>query len=195
MQKRAFITGTSKGIGKSLADLLLAQNYLVFGYSRTNTIKHPNFTFKKIDLSNLKKVKEIVFPESDNSSVLLINNAATIGDIVPLNLKKEDAIIQEYNLNIIAPALLCSKFIKSFKNEEKQILNIGSGAARNPISSWSTYCSAKSALDMLTEVICVESCKKLKTLSVHPGVVDTKMQEKIRHTDVKYFPLKYKFRD
>ena len=48
---------------------------------------------------------------------------------------------------------------------------------------------------MLTEVICVESCKKLKTLSVHPGVVDTKMQEKIRHTDVKYFPLKYKFRD
>lgn len=195
MKKVAFITGTSQGIGKSLAELLLQKNYMVFGYSRTNNIKHPNFTFTNIDLSNLEKVQEFTFPNLVNSTFLLINNAGSIGEIIPLSLKKENAIIREYNLNIIAPTLLCSKFIRSYIDQDKQILNIGSGAANNPIASWSTYCSAKSALDMLTEVICVESYKKLKIFSVHPGIVDTKMQQEIRQTEDKHFPLVDKFRD
>ncbi len=195
MKKVAFITGTSQGIGKSLAELLLQKNYMVFGYSRKNTIRHPNFTFTNIDLSNLEKVQELAFPHLTNRNFLLINNAANIGEIRPLSLKKENAIIREYNLNIIAPALLCSKFIRLYGNQNKQILNIGSGAANNPIASWSTYCSAKSALDMLTEVICLENHKKLKTFSVYPGIVDTKMQEEIRQSQAKHFPLVAKFRD
>ena len=119
MQKVAFITGTSKGIGKAIAKILINKNYVVFGYSRTNTIKHPNFNFTKIDLSNLEKVKKLNFPELDNAEVLLINNAARIGEIIPLNLKKETNIINDYNLNIITPTILCPKFINSFTNSKK----------------------------------------------------------------------------
>ena len=50
MQKVALITGTSSGIGKALAELLLSKSYLVFGYSRTNQIEDKNFTFTSIDL-------------------------------------------------------------------------------------------------------------------------------------------------
>ena len=151
MQKVALITGTGSGIGKAFAELLLSKDYIVYGYSRTNYIQHANFIFTAIDLSNLESVKELQFPKCKSEDILLVNNAATIGEAMPLHLKKDATIINDYNLNIIAPTLLCSKFMNSYADTQKLIINIGSGAANNAIASWNTYCPTKSALDMLTK--------------------------------------------
>ena len=176
-----------------MAELLISQNYFVFGYSRTNTIEHPNFNFTKIDLSNLEKVKKLIFPKFKNANVLLINNAARVGEIIPLNLKMDSDIINDYNLNIICPTILCAKFINSFAGNKKKIINISSGAANSAIASWSTYCATKSALDSLTNVISEENHSNLTIFSVHPGVVDTEMQTEIRKADIDFFPLLSKF--
>jgi benzil reductase ((S)-benzoin forming) len=194
LQKVALITGTGSGIGKALAKLLLNEKYSVFGYSRTNQIKHANFTFTKIDLSDLETVQKIKFPKiKATTEVLLVNNAATIGSIIPINKKSENEIIGEYNLNIISPTLLSRKFINTYADNIKLLINIGSGAANSPIASWSTYCATKSGLDMLTKVITEEKHKNLTVLSIHPGVVDTKMQQEIRKSDPEFFPLLDKF--
>jgi len=195
LRKFALITGTGTGIGKTVAELLLTEGYFVFGYSRNNSIEHPHFTFTQIDLSNLEAIQEIQFPTIDSENLLLINNAATIGEILPLNLKKETDIINEYNLNIITPTILCSKFISTYTDKKKIIINIGSGAANHAIASWNTYCASKSALDMLTKVISEEKHKNLTVFSVHPGVVDTDMQKEIRESDINSFPLHQKFVD
>ena len=194
MTKTAFITGSGKGIGKAISELLLLKGYQVFGYSRSNSINHTHFSFTRIDLTDLEKIQKLSFPKV-SGEVLLINNAGTIGEIKPLNLKSEKAIINEYNLNIIAPTLLCKKFLESFPTQEKIILNISSGAANKSIPSWSTYCATKAALDMLTGVIAEENHKNLTVFSVHPGVVDTNMQSEIRNSDPKNFPLLSKFID
>jgi len=193
VQKLALITGTGSGIGKALAKLLLDKNYKVIGYSRTNQIIHTNFTFIKIDLSNLAATKKLVFPQTNKSDVLLVNNAATIGTIIPFNKKATKDIITEYRLNLIAPTLLSQKFISTYKKNSKLLINIGSGAANSPIPSWSTYCATKAGLDMLTQVITEENHKNLTVLSVHPGIVDTNMQKKIRETKPDLFPLLSKF--
>ena len=59
MNPIVLITGTGKGIGKSLAEKFLKKGFNVFGYSRENKIKHTNFTFIKINLNDLKLVKSL----------------------------------------------------------------------------------------------------------------------------------------
>ena len=193
VQKVALITGTGVGIGKATAELLLKEGYLVFGYSRTNKINHPNFTFTSIDLSDLTYVNDLAFPIINSNNVLLINNAATIGSIVPFDKKETSDIINEYNLNLVSPTILSRKFMTSYTEQENLLINIGSGAANSPINSWSTYCAAKAALDMLTKVIAEENHEKLRVFSIHPGIVDTNMQKTIRSTDEHLFPLLSKF--
>ena len=187
------ITGTGGGIGKATAELLLKKGFLVFGYSRTNKIYHPNFTFTSIDLSNLTQVNDLVLPIINSDNILLINNAATIGSIAPFHKKETINIINEYNLNLVSPTILCRKFITTYPNKKKLLINIGSGAANNPIPSWSTYCAAKAGLEILTRVIAEENHKNLTVFSIQPGIVDTNMQKTIRATNPNLFPQLSKF--
>lgn len=190
----AIITGTGQGIGKAIATLLLKQGYFVYGISRKNNIQNPNFKYLKLDLSNIQALKDIQLPQAKTNNIVLINNAANIGEISPLNLKKEDNIVNEYNVNIIAPSILCKKFINQYVDIQKLIINISSGAANNAIASWNIYCASKAALDMLTKVIAKENHNLLDIYSVHPGIVNTNMQKIIRNTKSELFPEKNKFR-
>ena len=176
MHKAAFITGTGDGIGKSLAQLMLEKGYIVFGYSRKNNLKHPNFNFTKIDLSNLESVQNINFPDIKFKDIILINNAGTIGKIVPIHLKTEQEIVYEYNLNIIAPTILSNKFITKYFNYKKTIINISSGSDK--IYSILEYLLCyKSALDRLTDTISEEKIPNLEIYSIHPGIVEHKYKK------------------
>ena len=192
MKKTALITGSSKGIGKELSLLLLEKGYTVFGYSRTNSIRHKNFHFNQIDLSSIQNLESINLPKLDEDEhVCLINNAGEIGEIDKFGNKKTNDIINEFNLNTVAPSILSNSFIRSYQDKSNHpiIINISSGAALRPIESWGTYCQSKAALDMLTKIINQEH-NSIKAYSIYPGVVDTEMQKKIRDTDIEKFALK-----
>lgn len=197
-----FITGTGRGIGKSLAMLILQnERNFVFGISRSNEIVNRNFAFLKTDLNETEIIKSFEFPEfKDAESVVLVNNSISRFEFKHLGKRSSENIIENYNVNIVSPSLLINNFLGKYQhsNCRKIILNISSGAAYNPIESWSTYCATKAALAMLSEVINLE--QKIKhpdnpvyVFSVSPGVVNTDAQRNIRNVSPEDFSMVGKF--
>ncbi|HMS63730.1 MAG TPA: SDR family NAD(P)-dependent oxidoreductase [Ignavibacteria bacterium] len=194
-----FITGTGRGIGKALAELLLqSENNFVYGLSRSNEIANKNFKHLKTDLNETDKVKLFEFPGLENAeSIVLVNNSFSKMEILHMGKRTSENIIENYNVNIISPSLLINNFLKkyqSYENCKRIIINISSGAATTPIEAWSTYCASKSALAMMSEVINVEQKLKHPENPVHifsfsPGVVDTDAQKEIRKASPEDFSM------
>ena len=189
----AYITGTSSGIGKALAELMLKNDHKVVGLSRNQTIRHPNYHQVTIDLSDINQTNAFNFSFDPDEEVILVNNAGTIGPIKPVGQQKSNDIIKLNNLNITAPQILSNAFIDQYSKGKQfyQIINISSGAAKRPIDAWAIYCASKAALDLFSESMAEElvtrSQKNWKIHAIAPGVVDTKMQSVIRQSNPKDF--------
>jgi benzil reductase ((S)-benzoin forming) len=185
-----FITGPSKGLGKSLVEILLKdENSFVYGYARTCAVKHERYVHFEIDLSALDVVQNITFPNlKEPEKIVLINNAGMVGDVNHVGNLDNQKIIDCYNLNLITPVILTNVFIAQYASlsNEKLVVNISSGAGRTPIDGWNVYCSTKAGVDMFSQVLNEEAKidnSNVKVLSLAPGIIDTDMQVEIRNAN------------
>ncbi|HPF93265.1 MAG TPA: SDR family NAD(P)-dependent oxidoreductase [Tenuifilaceae bacterium] len=193
METVFYITGSSRGIGKALAELALnIEDAIVFGISRKKTISHKRYTHITTDLSNIENLTKFEPPLLANAKkVILVNNAGMLGEVAQYGKLASNTIAKTHTLNAIAPAILTNWIISRYSHTASQIviLNISSGAARYPVEGWGNYCSSKASVDMLTKVIALENNNdKIKTFAVAPGIVDTQMQKEIRDTKQENFP-------
>ena len=193
-----YITGTSRGIGKVFAEHLLENpsNYVI-GISRQRSIEHPNYKHFYLDLTDVNAIKEFKFElHSNPQKIYLINNAGVLGFIKPIGKLDASTIISNYTVNLIAPTVLTNAFIECYNSTdaEKVIVNMSSGAGKNPIDGWAVYCASKAGIDMLSRVVDAEQKvreqhpqdsihKGFKIFSIAPGVVNTTMQEEIRNAN------------
>jgi len=197
--KYAWITGTSSGLGKAFAELLLEKGWSVTGIGRNKGHQHPAYHHLYLDLSEQTSAESIHFQFENASEVLLINNAGNLGEIGWMGKIADQPVRHGLILNLVSPAILCNRFLKQTQiaGLKRSILNISSGAAQNPYDGWAMYCSSKAGLDMLSETIALERKLAGDTLtrifSVAPGVIDTPMQDTIRKADPSGFSLINKF--
>jgi benzil reductase ((S)-benzoin forming) len=199
-----FITGTSSGIGKALAEIYLKkENTKVFGYSRSQSIEHDNYSHFKTDLSDPNTVAGFSFPDlPDAEKIVLVNNAGLISEILRLGKLDNKKILNDVTVNLAAPIVLINAFVKKYQKMTipRIIVNVSSGAARRAIDAWGTYCAAKSGIDMIAKVLDEEQKfqkpeHRIKIFSTAPGVVDTQMQDQIRSTDESDFSGLQRFID
>ncbi|WP_026591588.1 (S)-benzoin forming benzil reductase [Bacillus sp. UNC437CL72CviS29] len=200
------VTGTSQGLGEAIATQLLEENTQLICISRGQNEKllekakqkGISFTFHAIDLQDVHHLEthfETIFSsieEKSVSSIHLINNAGTLTPIKPIERSESELLITNVHINLIAPMILTSSFMKHTKNwkVDKRVINISSGAGQKPYFGWGAYCTTKAGLNMFTQCIATEEAEKeypVKTIAFAPGVVDTNMQQQIRQTEKEDF--------
>jgi NAD(P)-dependent dehydrogenase (short-subunit alcohol dehydrogenase family) len=109
----------------------------------------------------------------------LVNNAAVLEPIAPLASADADAWAKALAVNLLAPVHLIVATLPHLREQQGRIINVSSGAAVWPIERLSAYCVTKAALNHLSSVLALEE-HRVTVLSVHPGEVDTAMQEQAR---------------
>lgn len=206
MEKILIITGGNKGIGAGIAEVYHKYGYHIISISRSHIKKLYTTEQYHTDLSNptnCESILEEVFShlsKEEATSITLVNNAGHIGHVGPIETLKGADFAYTIGVNLVAPLTLTSKFIELTKNWTctKNIYNISSGAAVNPYESWSSYCTSKAGLDMMTRVVAKEQkdCENgANIVSIYPGIVDTEMQEEVRNTPKDKFKSIQRFID
>lgn len=200
------VTGSSKGLGAAIIQELMDTDAEIHCISRTHNPDQLQEARKRqrsvhhhsYDLARHEGIEKLVshiismIPE-EAKSITLINNAGVLHPIAPIGRSSNDDLERHMQVNLIAPLLLTSSFIRytSTLALTKTILNISSGAGKKPYQGWGAYCSAKAGLDMLTRCVGAEQegePNPVKIVSLAPGVIDTDMQELIRATPEQQFP-------
>jgi len=174
--KIIIITGTSKGIGKKVAEYYLSLGHVVVGCSRGKpSIVQENYRHHSLDVSDEKSVKTMLratrkeFKRID----VLINNAG----INRIN-RVEDIKIQDFeavmNVNVQGPLIISKKACQLMKKNGGHVVNIASIWSTISKEGRTSYATSKAALVGLTRSLAVDFASEgILVNAVSPGFTIT----------------------
>lgn len=207
MTELAILTGASRGMGRAMAEQLLAPGVHLLTIERQPAAelsalaaaKGASLTQLAYELTHaqgaaaglaawLHQQKPDAF-----SRASLINNAGIVGRVGPVELDTAESLAAVMRVDLEAPLLLTQAFLAQTAHwqGERRVLNISSGAGRRAIAGWAAYCSAKAGLDMFSRTVALDEARKpngAKIVSLAPGVIDTAMQVQLRSASPEDFP-------
>ncbi|MDC0453615.1 beta-ketoacyl-ACP reductase [Gammaproteobacteria bacterium] len=183
MNKVAFITGASRGIGLAIANALNQAGFDVIGTARgkfdfSPVNKDAKMVPLQLDITSREEVKNLplILKEMDLMPSVIINNAGITKDQLFLRMSDEDwDKVIDTNLNGVFN--VTKTFIKHLvKSRSGRIINISSvsGLMGNP--GQVNYSSAKAALGGFTKSLAKEvGSRNITVNSIAPGFIDTDM--------------------
>lgn len=159
MKKVLIITGSSRGIGRYLAEHYLKCSYYVIGCDLLDSdLNHPNYEHYLLDISDenavismvkgvLKKIKTIGY---------LINNAG-VASMNHILLTPYKTLEKVFKTNTFGTFLLCREVSKiMMKNKFGRIVNFSSVAVPLNLEGESIYSASKIAIEQITRSVSVE---------------------------------------
>jgi len=193
----AVITGGGRGLGRSVALAFGKEGAKVVVAARTQEeIEHVAEELRSLrrdaiaiptDVSSEDQVNQMVKRalEAYGTIDILVNNAGARGPIAPI---QEISLIEwERTLRVnLTAAFLCTKAVLPvmIKKREGKIINVATTMTPRP--NLTPYMVAKAGLIHLTKQLSRELKEyNIQVNAIHPGVMDTQMQEEIRKAGAK----------
>lgn len=196
--KTVVLTGASRGIGAAAAEALVAEGAAVMLLARTSgAITEIATRLRRqggraeamtCDVAEMSQVSAAIAHANDvfGRIDVLINNAGVIEPIGPISSIDPAAWDRTIDVNLKGVFHGMRAVLPLMRAQGGGIIiNIGSGAAHNPLEGWSHYCAAKAATHMLTRCAHLENRGQgVRVMSLSPGTVATDMQRAIRASGI-----------
>jgi NAD(P)-dependent dehydrogenase (short-subunit alcohol dehydrogenase family) len=193
----ALITGAGRGIGRAVALTLAEEGATVVVTSRTRREVEETARLVRAagghgvalvaDVASAPSVAALVRTASRRAGPIdvLVNNAGLLEPIGPIWSVRPAAWRRNVRVNLDGVFLCAHAVLPGMMARRRGVIvNVSSGAGRNPRYGWSAYCAAKAAVDHLTRVMAIELRDHgVRVNAVYPGAVETRMQAMIRSTD------------
>lgn len=157
--KTIVITGTRKGIGKSLSEHYLAEGWQVAGCSRgESSIEHANYRHFSLDVSDEPAVVSMAralkkeFGEVD----ALLNNAG-IASMNHALLTPAETVNRILSTNVVGTFLFCREMAKLMRGKKTgRIVNFTTVAHPLNLEGEAIYAASKAAVESLTRILARE---------------------------------------
>lgn len=210
MEQRIYIlTGASRGLGRAMAEQLLAPGHRLLTMARhadatltaLAAAAGADLTAWEVDLADAGAVAERLqhwLSTQTPAPAALINNAAALSTPGPLRDSTFEELENAVRVGLEAPLLLTAAFIRATASwpGRRRVLNISSGLGRHPMAGSASYCAVKAGLDHGSRALALEEADQpngVRVVSLAPGVIDTDMQVQLRGADPAQFPEQARF--
>lgn len=194
MNKVVIVTGGASGIGLSIAEKLLKNNYqVIISYNsstdsaRSLLEKYENLDIFQIDLSNPENTQSLIdFAFSKYRKIDLLVNNAGVDLVKMINDTTFDDFDYIMKVNLYSPYFLARGVAKHMIDAKYgNIINISSILGITGGSCESAYSISKAGLDGLTKSLAQElGPSNIRVNSIAPGLIDTKMNSNLTTDEI-----------
>lgn len=183
-ERRALVTGASRGLGRALAHELARRGAVVFGVARD--ADEISAAMRDVGHAVVADVGAAGAPEAIAAQVaelggvdVLIHNASTLGPTpLPALADLDDRALERvFEVNVLGPQRLTRALLGPMRRAKRGwVVAISSDAAVEAYEGWGAYGASKAALDQLTRVLAVElEGTGIRALAIDPGEMNTTM--------------------
>jgi 3-oxoacyl-[acyl-carrier protein] reductase len=194
--KTVLVTGASRGLGEEISKAFWRHGADVFLVARSGEIlsalcgrlagtrqakqRAAHFAADLSEPDAPARIFDAVRSFTGRVDVL-VNNAAIIGPIGPLDNTDWTGWKAAIEVNLLAPAALSGLAIPQMKSQGGgAIINLSGGGASSPRPFFSAYAAAKAGLVRLTETIAAEAgCYGIRANAIAPGAMNTDMHNAV----------------
>ncbi|MGB6093390.1 MAG: SDR family NAD(P)-dependent oxidoreductase [Moheibacter sp.] len=196
MEKKVIvITGSSSGIGETLAGYFAAKGHTVYGLSRSKG-NQSNFTHIPTDVTDrgnvFRSIAQII--EKSGQIDVLINNAG-IGMLGTVEDVKREDFDKLLNVNVYGVIYTIQAVLPLMRKQASgHIINISSIASNHGLPFRGCYSASKSVIDRLTEALRLENQKTgVEIFALSLGDIKTSIADsRIYSTVSPFYKSKYK---